>query len=169
MPGNGGVYGCFPSTSNRELLPPLTGQWRWKNLFKWARQPFCCGWANSSIKKGLVAKQVLHLTLSGVCVTRFIKLCTQFGKKVSPQNWTWEKHLQYRILYNVLQTQQEGIKTGATLCGTYCSHYLYKSYWYLQTFTLLSCTCRGFEKEGAQTNIVWAGCWYNLHCGAGRK
>ncbi|CAF96425.1 unnamed protein product [Tetraodon nigroviridis] len=48
----------------------------------------------------------------GVCVTPFIKLWTQFEKKVCPQNWTWEKHLQYKFLYNVLQTQQEGIKTG---------------------------------------------------------
>lgn len=46
-------------------------------------------------------------------------------------------YLQHRSLYNVLQTQQEGIKTGATVCATYCSRYLYKSYsyLYLQTFT----------------------------------
>lgn len=124
--------------------------------------------ANTSIKS-LIAKPVLLSTLSGVCVTPFIKLWTQFEKKVCPQNWTWEKHLQYKFLYNVLQTQQEGIKTGATVCGTHCSYYLYKSYLYLQTFTLLSCTCRGFEKEGAQTDYVWAGCWYNLCCGSGRK
>lgn len=140
-------------------------------FLKWAWQPFSCIQANRSIEKGLVAKQIFHLTLSGVCVTHFIKLWTQFGRKVNPQNWTWETYLQHRSLYNVLQTQQEGIKTGATVCGTYCSRYLYKSYsyLYLQTFTFLSCTCRGFQEEAAQTDIVWAGCRYNLHRGSARK
>lgn len=31
--GNGGVYGCFSSTSNRESLS-FTDQWRWKRLLK---------------------------------------------------------------------------------------------------------------------------------------
>ncbi|XP_056893155.1 protein sel-1 homolog 3 isoform X1 [Takifugu flavidus] len=62
---------------------------------------------------------------TGVCVTQFLKLWTQFGKNVSPQPWTWEQQLQYRTLFNVLQTQQEEIKAG-TLTKKQLRHILFE-------------------------------------------
>lgn len=123
--------------------------------------------SGSQFYKKAAAKQVLHWILSGVCATQFIKLWTRFGKNVSPQPWTWEQQLQYRTLYNVLQTQQEGIKTGTTGCGIYCFRYLYKSVFPDVHPSII--THRDFDKEAAQTYIVWGGSWYNLHCGPGRK
>lgn len=99
-----------------------------------------------------------------MCVTRFIKLWTQFGRNVSPQPWTWEQQLQYRTLYNVLQAQQQGIKAGATVCGTYCfplsvyitSAYRHSPLYHLPTGTLTKKQLRHILFEEAVDTILAA-------------
>ncbi|XP_073332497.1 protein sel-1 homolog 3 [Pagrus major] len=52
-------------------------------------------------------------TIKGVCTPHFIRLCCQFGEKISTQTWTWEKQLKYSTLFHFLQKHEEEIRTGS--------------------------------------------------------
>uniref|UniRef100_A0A8P4KDE9 Protein sel-1 homolog 3 n=1 Tax=Dicentrarchus labrax TaxID=13489 RepID=A0A8P4KDE9_DICLA len=69
---------------------------------------------------------LLSIINKGVCTPHFIKLWGRFREKTSTQTWTWEKQLNYSVLFRVLQTKEEDIRRGSLgmkdLRGTLFEH-----------------------------------------------
>lgn len=84
-------------------------------------------------------------------MAHFIDLWTRFGRRTSPQPWTWDQQLRFRTLLDVLRGQRRRTEAGAVGAAraVSCQPRLCS-----RALAPLPRTCRDVEEGGAREDPV---------------